>query len=94
MDEINFKGSSGVGNDDAAFASMDDVGLTKRQYAAMMLRVPDSGLPWLDAMITKARELDIQHAMNIHGAMMKLTTEGVGDLSRALDREWDKRGAR
>lgn len=27
---------------------------TLRQYAAIKLRVPDSGLPWLDAMIDKA----------------------------------------
>ena len=30
-------------------------GLTARQYAAIKLRVPDSGSPWLDEMIQKAR---------------------------------------
>lgn len=30
-------------------------GLSQRAYAAIHLRVPDSGLPWLDAMIERAR---------------------------------------
>ena len=29
-------------------------GVTLRQYAAIKLRVPDSGLPWLDDMIRKS----------------------------------------
>jgi hypothetical protein len=29
-------------------------GMTPRQYAAIKLLVPDSGLPWLDEMITKS----------------------------------------
>lgn len=29
-------------------------GMTLREYAAIKLRVPDSGVPWLDEMITKA----------------------------------------
>lgn len=33
-------------------------GLTAREYAAIALRVPESGSPWLDEMITKSRELD------------------------------------
>lgn len=33
-------------------------GLTAREYAAIALRVPDSGTPWLDEMISKARYLD------------------------------------
>lgn len=33
-------------------------GLSKRQYAAIHLRVPDSGLPWLDEMIREARVRD------------------------------------
>lgn len=39
-------------------------GLTARQYAAIALRVPDSGEPWLDQMIQRARLLDAAtHAM-------------------------------
>ena len=30
-------------------------GMSLRQYAAIHLRVPDSGLPWLDEMIDRAR---------------------------------------
>lgn len=30
-------------------------GMTLRQYAAIQLRVPDSGLAWLDKMIEKSR---------------------------------------
>lgn len=30
-------------------------GMTLRAYAAIKLKVPDSGLPWLDDMIRKAR---------------------------------------
>lgn len=31
-------------------------GMTLRQYAAIKLRVPDSGTPWLDEMISAARQ--------------------------------------
>ncbi len=30
-------------------------GFSKREYAAILLQVPDSGTPWLDEMIEKAR---------------------------------------
>ena len=33
-------------------------GFSQRQLAAILLRVPDSDLPWLNEMITKARKLD------------------------------------
>ena len=33
-------------------------GMTLRQYAAVILRVPDSGTPWLDKMILKSRRDD------------------------------------
>lgn len=32
--------------------------VTMQEMAAMTLRVPDSGIPWLDEMINKSRELD------------------------------------
>jgi len=33
-------------------------GMTLRQYAAIKLRVPDSGLDWLDDMIREGRRMD------------------------------------
>jgi hypothetical protein len=33
-------------------------GMTLRQYAAIKLKVPDSGTDWLDEMIVKANEID------------------------------------
>lgn len=41
------------GDENAVFSAM--TGLTPRQYAAIHLCVPDSGLDWLDAMIDRAR---------------------------------------
>lgn len=34
-------------------------GMTLRQHAAIELRVPDSGVDWLDEMIRKARRMDL-----------------------------------
>jgi len=34
-------------------------GMTLRQYAAIKLKVPDSGLDWLDEMIVKAKRMEI-----------------------------------
>lgn len=47
-------------------------GLSKREYAAIHLRVPDSGDPQIDAMITKALKRDLAMDMakaNITGAI-------------------------
>lgn len=38
-------------------------GMTLRQYAAIKLAVPDSGLPWLDKMIVQSRSAHINDAM-------------------------------
>ena len=35
-----------------------EIGMTMRQYAAIHLRVPNSGADWLDDMIAEAREMD------------------------------------
>ena len=37
-------------------------GMTLRQYAAIKLCVPDSGLPWLDEMIVQSRRFNIDDA--------------------------------
>lgn len=36
--------------------------LTRRQHAAIQLRVPESGEPWLDDMIRRARRVDFVKA--------------------------------
>lgn len=36
------------------YAHPDSAGMTLRQYAAIKLRIPDSGSDWLDAMIKKS----------------------------------------
>ena len=42
-----------------------DVGMTLRQYAAMLLGVADSGEPWLDEMIERSRrDTFAQSALN------------------------------
>lgn len=38
-------------------------GLTKQEMAAIHLRVPMSGLPWLDEMIRQSRRLDMVEAI-------------------------------
>jgi hypothetical protein len=47
-------------------------GMTLRQYAAIKLCVPDSGLPWLDEMIVQSRRFNIDDATL---AMAKLNVE-------------------
>jgi len=36
-------------------------GMTLRQYAAIKLKVPDSGTDWLDDMIRKSNEIDLMN---------------------------------
>jgi hypothetical protein len=38
---------------------MYSLGMTLRQYAAIKLKVPDSGTDWLDDMIRKSNEFDM-----------------------------------
>ena len=45
-------------NDEARVTSVGgDGGMDLRQYAAIHLRLPDSGLDWLDEMIRKANSI-------------------------------------
>jgi hypothetical protein len=37
-------------------------GMTLRQYAAIKLAVPNSGVPWLDEMIVQSRRFNIDDA--------------------------------
>ena len=40
------------------YSAVYSEGMTLRQYAAINLKVPDSGTDWLDEMIVKANEID------------------------------------
>lgn len=40
----------------------DALGLTTIEHAAIALRVPQSGTPWLDDMIRQARRMDLAQA--------------------------------
>jgi len=40
------------------YEDSDAESLSPRAYAAIHLRVPDSGIEWLDKMIERSRELD------------------------------------
>jgi hypothetical protein len=53
-----------------SLAGIDDASLTARARAAIALRVPDSGLPWLDSMIIKANCADMVRAMVGNSAWM------------------------
>lgn len=44
---------------DEQMGPMTHPGMSLRQYAAIKLRVADSGLPWLDEMIEKSRRNDL-----------------------------------
>jgi len=49
-----FPNEGGAGN------LWNDKGMTLRQYAAIKLKVPDSGTDWLDDMIRKSNEIDLR----------------------------------
>lgn len=40
----------------------NDFGITLREYAAIMLRVPDSGQGWLDDMIRRSMRVDLANS--------------------------------
>ena len=67
-------------------------GMTKREYAAIMLKVPDSGTDWLDAMIRKAQRNEMAaKAMQGWAADSGVTT-GVGakwayEMADAMQKE-------
>lgn len=42
----------------AGVAHITEQGMTLRQYAAIRLKVPNSGTDWLDEMIEEANKLD------------------------------------
>lgn len=57
-------------------------GLTAREHAAIHLRVPMSGNPWLDAMITEARRWDAAQASLVGSFNARGPKENVAHESR------------
>lgn len=57
-------------------------GMTLRQHAAIELRVPESGLEWLDRMIRRARYLDFA-GQALNGMLSR--SGGINDADAAID---------
>lgn len=68
-----------------------DPGLTKREYAALLLRVPDSGDPEIDKMIRRARRMDIAtmlyayHSPNDSGWAWRSAEELLDEDAKSAD---------
>lgn len=71
-------------NDSAAFPCLErggsgleltDAGMTLRQYAAIKLRIPDSGTDWLDRMILKSKRDDLA-AQALQGMLADSEVQG------------------
>ncbi len=63
-----------------------------REYAAIHLRIPDSGIDWLDKMIAKAEKRDITVKTTtalISGLMLRFKEPGYSDNDMAIEAlEW------
>ena len=69
---------------DPAFPSGSHKGLTRREYAAIHLRVPDSGSAWLDAMIYQALEMEVALRLRVP----ETGRSGIDDMiARAVERD-------
>lgn len=64
-------------------------GMYLREYAAITLKVPNSGIDWLDDMIRQAKR-DEFAGMALQG---NLAHYGVGDITRPDYAEWSARSA-
>jgi hypothetical protein len=62
----------------ATLAQKTEGGMTLRQYAAIKLCVPDSGLPWLDEMIVKSNRERLAAAA-LQGMLTDPQREGLAD---------------
>lgn len=58
-------------------------GMSIREHAAITLRVPDSGQPWLDDMIREARRWDAMERVLAAFASNTGTMEAIGKVARA-----------
>lgn len=63
----------------AAAVAIDATGLTAQEFAAITLRVPNSGTVWLDRMIVEARRMDAaavaMQALLLNGSLGKSLSE-------------------
>lgn len=87
--------STHTNENDPAFPGQNTAlpGLTAREHAAIHLRVPMSGNPWLDEMITEARRWDAAQAAmqgDISGGgfdperIIKCSEEAANALTRQM----------
>ena len=83
-----------IGDDcNAPYGHQD--GMTLRQYAAIKLRVPDSGTDWLDDMIREGRRMDYAgQAMNRftdwHGDRLDDMAQRAKSIADAMLAECEK----
>ena len=78
--------------DEAAFPGFIDgpewEGMNLRTYAAIELRIPDSGIDWLDKMIAKAERRDITVKTTtalISGSMLRFKEPSYSDNDMAIE---------
>jgi hypothetical protein len=67
--------------DPAIQAQRRENGMTLRQYAAIHLKVPHSGLPWLDEMINEARR-DAFAGQALQGVLSSTSLSDLVDMRR------------
>jgi hypothetical protein len=63
-------------------------GFTQRQYAAIHLKVPQSGLPWLDEMIEQARR-DAFAGQALAGSLASQTAESHWAFAKQASEPYD-----
>lgn len=73
------KPSKAAADPKAAPVAIDAPGLSAAEFAAITLRVPTSGTPWLDKMIVEARRMDAaavaMQALLLNGSLGKSLSE-------------------
>lgn len=71
------------GNGPAPESALQQDGMTLREYAAIKLKVPDSGKPWLDEMITESLRDEVA-SKAVHAIMSTPKTTYLTGESLAL----------
>ncbi len=91
---INFAWEAVQGSDPNARRATDK---SLREFAAIHRGVPNSGLPWLDAMIDESRRLDLAGqawtAINPGCRTMEMVAARAFEMADAMLAEWRKRNA-